>query len=382
MPPMQPSVFEGKYEIDSLCAFLKLSYWHYTLSEDIEPFLSQNWHSAVGRVLNTIETMQRVGEQPVGDREQPYSFQRQTTCSTDTLDMKGLGSPTKPLEKGGKYGLSRSLFRPSDDATRLPFNLPGNAMACVELSHLTTLLGAIEIETGTGTKIGTEMRGGGGLLAQKAEVLSVSICGAMHEQEEEAINSADAGAISGGRELRGLPYEVDGYGSKLFMDDANVPSLLSLPLLGFLKVDSELYLQTRKRILDKKHNPFMFEGSAASGIGGPHVGYHYVWPLALIVQAMSAQSDVEVVKLLKWLKASNANTGFMHESFNSNNVSDFTRPWFAWSNVQFGDLCLMIMKTRPHLLLDMTNPVTAETVERLVLSSVNTLSMQEAGSFV
>lgn len=33
-----------------------------------------------------------------------------------------------------------------------------------------------------------------------------------------------------------LAYEVDGFGSAYFMDDANIPSLLSLPYLGFCRV--------------------------------------------------------------------------------------------------------------------------------------------------
>ena len=41
-----------------------------------------------------------------------------------------------------------------------------------------------------------------------------------------------AGAGSGGGRV--YAYEVDGFGNALFMDDANAPSLLSLPLLGYV----------------------------------------------------------------------------------------------------------------------------------------------------
>lgn len=66
--------------------------------------------------------------------------------------------------------------------------------------------------------------------------------------------------------------EVDGYGSSLIMDDANVPSLLSLSLIGFLNQNDTIYQNTRKLVLSKD-NPYYFSGSRGSGIGGPHVIY-------------------------------------------------------------------------------------------------------------
>lgn len=32
-------------------------------------------------------------------------------------------------------------------------------------------------------------------------------------------------------------YEVDGFGNGYFMDDANLPSLLGLPLFGFIDIN-------------------------------------------------------------------------------------------------------------------------------------------------
>lgn len=118
-PPMTAAVFEGKYEVDSLCAFLKLSFWHWHYSGDsvLSVFTTSTWLSAVTNALNTIESMQN---DPGTNPTVTYSFRRDTTEALDTLMMQGRGPP------GIKCGLTRQLFRPSDDAVTLPYNIPGN----------------------------------------------------------------------------------------------------------------------------------------------------------------------------------------------------------------------------------------------------------------
>ena len=134
-------------------------------------------------------------------------------------------------------------------------------------------------------------------------------------------------------------YEVNGSGSYHLMDDANVPSLLSLPYLTRISPRDPVYMNTRKYILSAD-NPFFFSGKLASGIGGPHVGLDYIWPMSIIMQAMTSTSEKEIAQCLHWLKASHAGTGFMHESFHKDNASKFTRKWFAWANTLFGELML------------------------------------------
>ena len=58
------------------------------------------------------------------------------------------------------------------------------------------------------------------------------------------------------------------------MDDANIPSLLSLPYLGFVSKSDPLYKKTRAWILSTS-NPYFFRGAAGEGVGGPHVGMLY-----------------------------------------------------------------------------------------------------------
>jgi len=144
-------------------------------------------------------------------------------------------------------------------------------------------------------------------------------------------------------------FEVDGYGNQLFMDDANIPGLLSLPYLGCCKVTDPVYQQTRRRVLSGD-NPYYFVGTAASGIGGPHEGLNMIWPMALIAQALTSGDEAEIKQCLKWLKTTHAGTGFMHESFDKDNSAKYTRAWFAWANTLFGELILKLSEERPSLL--------------------------------
>ena len=83
-------------------------------------------------------------------------------------------------------------------------------------------------------------------------------------------------------------YETDGLGQHTLMDDANVPSLLSLPYLGYCAPDDPIYLNTRRWILSDQ-NPYFYRGAAAAGVGSPHTPPRYVWPIALAVQGLTSR---------------------------------------------------------------------------------------------
>jgi len=144
-------------------------------------------------------------------------------------------------------------------------------------------------------------------------------------------------------------YEVDAFGNFYCIDDGNVPSLLSLPYLGAVKPDDQLYLNTRRLVLSAG-NPYYCKGKAAEGPGGPHVGLDMIWPLGLIVQGLTSADDSEVRHCLTTLQKTHAGTGFMHEAFHKDDPKKFTRSWFAWANTIFGEFLLKTFKERPHLL--------------------------------
>ena len=144
-------------------------------------------------------------------------------------------------------------------------------------------------------------------------------------------------------------YEINGFGSFNLMDDANVPSFLSMGYLDTRMLKDDVYQNTRKFVLSSE-NPFFFKGKAAEGIGGPHVGMDYIWPMSIIMRGLTSTDDKEIKSCLDMLQKTHAGTGFMHESFHKDDATKFTRKWFAWANTLFGEFVWKVYKERPHLL--------------------------------
>jgi meiotically up-regulated gene 157 (Mug157) protein len=132
------------------------------------------------------------------------------------------------------------------------------------------------------------------------------------------------------------------------MDDANAPGLLSLPYLGCCRIDDPIYRRTRQFVLSEA-NPYFFRGTAAEGVGGPHVGLNMIWPMSIIMRALTSTDDAEIRPCLRWLRNTTAGTGFMHESFQKDDPKTFTRAWFAWANTLFGELVMRLAAERPHV---------------------------------
>lgn len=134
-------------------------------------------------------------------------------------------------------------------------------------------------------------------------------------------------------------YETDGLGNYNLMDDANVPSLLSAPYLGYCSADDPVYQNTRRFILSED-NPFYFSGKKLHGIGSPHTEHGFVWPISLALQGLTSHDPAEVEEVLFMLTSSHAGTYFMHESIDADNEYNFSREWFAWANSIFSELVL------------------------------------------
>ncbi len=134
------------------------------------------------------------------------------------------------------------------------------------------------------------------------------------------------------------------------MDDPNIPSLLSLPYLGFCDEGDDVYQNTRKLILSE-WNSFFAKGHVACGITSPHVGIcDHFWPMATIMQALTTNDKKEIIECLTTLKNTHGKTFYMHESVDVDDPSHYTRHWFAWVNSLFGELILKIHEKHPEIL--------------------------------
>lgn len=297
-----PWVWERKYEVDSLCSPVELAYlyWKYSGNSDV---FNDTFKNTLCAMLTLWKREQRHGE------SSPYSFERTNCPVTDTLKNNGKGTPVSYT------GMTWSGFRPSDDATEYGYNVPGNMFLTVILRYI-------------------------GEIAKEVYHDEVLENAAVSLQEEVEKGIERYAVVAHEKFGKIYAYEVDGLGGSTLMDDANVPSLLSIPYIGY-HADKEIYNNTRRFLLSKG-NPYYFEGKWAKGIGSPHTPHGYVWPIGMTMQALTSEDEGEIRRLLETLVNTDANTGFMHESFDPDNPNRFTRNWFAWANSLFAQLIIKL----------------------------------------
>ncbi|HEX7473855.1 MAG TPA: glycoside hydrolase family 125 protein [Candidatus Limnocylindrales bacterium] len=294
---MRPGVHERKWEPDSLLAFCRLSAGYASASHSLRPF-DGAWRGALGSVLRTLRTEQRL------DGASPYRFHRPDGDPTDFVPNNGLGAPSRP------NGMVHGAFRPSDDASDLPMSVPINLALAAALDAVAPVAAAVdELEHAREARaLASEVRAGvarDGIVRQGAETV--------------------------------WAYEVDGLGSRVLMDDANAPSLLSLPYFGACDIADPIYVATRRRVLSPA-NPWWFQGRVGDGVGSPHTGPGRIWPIAVAMRGLTATSDEERLAAVRILGASHGGTYLAHESFDPDDPTRYTRPWFAWANAVVGEL--------------------------------------------
>ncbi len=296
-------IWERKYEVDSLCASIYLAHQYYMQTLDSSIF-TEEFHDMLEVIIAVFKLEQNHFQ------ESRYFFNRTDCPETDTLPNGGKGNEV------AFTGMTWSGFRPSDDRCVYGYLVPSNMMAVCALKKAAELLNAGYEDT---------------RLESECRSLAFDI--------DEGIKAH--GVYEHEKFGKIYAYEVNGKGDVRLMDDANSPSLLSAPYLGYTEKDDEIYLNTRKFILSPS-NPWYFEGSVAKGVGSPHTGLDKIWHIALTMQALTSIDENEIKECIDMLTTTHAGTFLMHESFNKNDDTDFTRPWFAWANSLFAELMIRL----------------------------------------
>lgn len=296
-------VWERKYEVDSLCAPLYLGYLYWKTT-GIDRIFTKRYCEMIRVILHLFTTEQDHGKSS-------YFFQRDNCPDTDTLPNRGRGNAVRVT------GMTWSGFRPSDDRCDYGYLIPSNMMAAKAMCFA--------------AEIAREY--------YKSKELAAK-CEALAKEIQEGIR--EYGITEHPEFGRIYAYETDGFGNYNLMDDANSPSLLSMPCLGYCGREDPLYSNTRRFVLSDA-NPFYFKGNKAQGMGSPHTPEGYVWHIGIIMQALTSGSRQEILECLYMLAGTHAGTNYMHESFDPSAPEKYSRPWFAWANSLFAELLDKLM---------------------------------------
>lgn len=296
-----PWLWERKYEIDSLC-------FPFQLAEQLADATGEDSHFDESFLAAAARAVETLAVELDHENSSSYRFVRPDTIAQDTLPRDGLGSPVAVT------GMTWSAFRPSDDACTYGYLVPANLMAAHTLEAIAPRLAQAEPA-----------------LARQAAELAAGLRAGVDAH----------GVVDDPRHGEIWAYEVDGLGSVLLADDANMPSLLSLPLVAGVDTVDPRYLRTRGFVLSPD-NPYFYRGTVAVGPGSPHTPVDYVWPIALAVQGLTSRDGAEALSLLRTIAATTAGRAYVHESFHVDDDSRFTRDWFSWADSMFCELALVV----------------------------------------
>jgi meiotically up-regulated gene 157 (Mug157) protein len=324
-PPLGRGIWNRRYQLDNFGYFMRLSHGFWQAGGATGCF-DADWVRAAGALVAIMRELQAGSDELPQPR---FRFEHLSYAPYDSLPMAGFGPPCR------RCGLTRTAFRPSDDAALFPFHIPDNAFAVTGLRQLARMLRTLGLAES---------------LRRESEALAGEIENALGRQRVE---HATFGPI--------LPFEVDGYGAVLLMDDAAYPNLIGLPYLGYCTQSDPLYRATRKFALSA-HNPYWVSGSSLRGLGGPHCATVYAkgggsksglgvcWPIGIMMEALTTEDRAEIESCLAQLVHIGSRLGFMPEAVWKDDVSYFRGEWFCWANSLFGELILELDRTRPEIL--------------------------------
>lgn len=266
------------YELDSGCYFIRLLHYAWVHNNlDI-----QKYKRTVELLIDTWITEQNHEE------KSPYRYVE--------LPRNGLGSPVTWT------GLTWTGFRPSDDPHKYGYHIPSNLFAVKVLGYVLKMFPEV-----------SRVR------KLRNDILS---------------GVENYGIWKDNQNKKHYCYEVDGFGGCNKMDDANVPSLLSIPYIDPEGYDRVIWQNTYKWIWSSK-NPYFYNGSFAEGIGSPHTPSQYIWPMSLVIRALV---DPSVSKEMRDKIEKTKVRGKLHESFHKDDPKRLTREDFNWPNELYKEL--------------------------------------------
>ena len=326
-PPYERNVvFTCNFELDDFGGFLQLSHDYYNKTGDLDFFGKFQWIPAVQSILSASEAMRKSTYGPNGEWQPPvYTFQSRTMSAAGTQGNNGFNSPVNYT------GMVRSPFRPSDDGAIYDFGIAANMMLSRYLASTSRIM--------------SQLPNAPAGLTEQMSTMAAEI--------REGIETWGIVTSPTGQKI--YAYEIDGFGGRNLMDDANIPSLLSAPFLGYLDMHDPSYLRTRDFVLSK-HNPWYCSGTVISAIGSPHVRPCAVWPMSSIMRIMTSSDDREIRTALKEILTSTNGLGLIHESVDTNDASKWTRQWFTWANGLFGQMVMDLAERKPEVLNERYQP--------------------------
>lgn len=313
-------VFTCNFELDDFGGFLQLSHDYYQRTGDLDFFGKFQWIFAVQSLLRASRAMQQPTYAENGTWLEPeYRFSSRTSTAFGTLGNNGFSYPINAT------GMVRAPFRPSDDAAVFDFGIAANMMLSRYLNSTAEIMANLPSAPDS--------------LAQEMRNLAAEI--------KSGIETFGIVTAPNGKQI--YAYEVDGFGGRNLMDDANVPSLLSAAFLGYTDANNTIYQNTRDFVLSRM-NPWWCEGPVISAIGSPHIRPGAAWPMSSIIRVFTSDDDEEITTQLREILRSTNGLGLIHESVDSWDASTWTRQWFTWANSLFGQMILDLEKRKPHLL--------------------------------